>query len=59
MSPVILLTGTGAGSDITLPLDRKPTLVVLAERGAREDGEAIIIVIPEARPPEGGWRCMS
>ena len=47
MSPVILLTGTGAGSDITLPLDRKPTLVVLAERGAREDGEAIIIVIPE------------
>ena len=47
MSPVILLTGTGAGSDITLPLDRKPTLVVLAERGAREDGEAIIIVVPE------------
>ena len=47
MSPVVLLTGTGAGSDITLPLDRKPTLVVLAERGAREDGEAIIIVVPE------------
>ena len=47
MSPVVLLTGTGAGSDITLPLDRKLTSVVLAERGAREDGEAIIIIVPE------------
>ena len=45
MPPVILLTGAGAGGDITLSLDGKPTSVVFVERGVREDGEAVIIVI--------------
>ena len=47
MPPVILLTGAGAGGDITLPLDGEPTSVVLAEGGAREDGESIVVVVPD------------
>ena len=47
MPPVVLLTGAGAGGDITLPLDGEPTSVVLAEGGSREDGEAFIIVVPD------------
>ena len=46
MPPVVLLTSAGAGDVITLSLDREPTSVVLAERGAREDGEAIVVVVP-------------
>ena len=46
MPPVVLLTGAGAGGNITLPLDGEPTSVVLAERGAREDGEAFVVVVP-------------
>ena len=47
MPPVVLLTSAGAGDVITLSLDREPTSVVLAERGVREDGEAIVVVIPD------------
>ena len=47
MPPVVLLTGAGAGDDITLPLDAEPTSVVLAEVGSGEDGEAIIVVAPD------------
>ena len=47
MPPVVLLTGAGASGGITLSLDREPTLVVLAERGVRENGEAIIVVVPD------------
>ena len=47
MPPVVLLTGAGAGGDITLPLDREPTSVVLAEGRAREDGESVVVVIPD------------
>ena len=46
MPPVVLLTGAGAGGDITLPLDAEPTSVMLAEVWSREDGEAIVIVVP-------------
>ena len=44
MPPVVLLTGAGAGGDITLPLDAEPTSVMLAEVWSREDGEAVIVV---------------
>ena len=47
MPPVILLTGAGASGDITLPLDGEPTSVVFAEGGAREDGESVVVVIPD------------
>ena len=47
MPPVVLLTGAGASDDITLPLDAEPTSVVLAEVGSGEDGEAIIVVVPD------------
>ena len=47
MPPVVLLTGAGAGGDITLPLDAEPTSVMLAEVGSREDGEAFIVVVPD------------
>ena len=47
MPPVVLLTGAGAGSNITLPLDAEPTSVMLAEVGSREDGEAIVVVVPD------------
>ena len=47
MPPVVLLTGAGAGGNITLPLDTEPTSVLLAEVGSREDGEAVVIVVPE------------
>ena len=47
MPPVVLLTGAGAGDDITLPLDGEPTSVVLAERRAREDGESVVVVVPD------------
>ena len=46
MPPVVLLTGAGAGDDITLSLDREPTSVMLAEGRTREDGEAVVVVIP-------------
>ena len=44
MPPVVLLTGAGAGGDITLPLDAEPTSVMFAEVGSREDGEAVVVV---------------
>ena len=47
MPPVVLLTGAGAGGDITLPLDVEPTSVMFAEMGSGEDGEAIVIVVPD------------
>ena len=47
MPPVVLLTGAGASDDITLPLDAEPTSVVLAEVGSGEDGEAVIVVVPD------------
>ena len=47
MPPVVLLTGAGAGGDITLPLDAEPTSVMFAEMGSREDGEAFVVVIPD------------
>ena len=46
MPPVVLLTGAGASGDITLPLDAEPTSVMLAEVGSREDGEAVVVVVP-------------
>ena len=46
MPPVVLLTGAGAGDDITLSLDREPTSVMLAEGRTREDGEAVVVVVP-------------
>ena len=46
MPPAVLLAGAGAGGDITLPLDAEPTSVVLAEVGSREDGEAVVVVVP-------------
>ena len=47
MPPVVLLTGAGASGDITLPLDGEPTSVVFAEGGAREDGESIVVIVPD------------
>ena len=47
MPPVVLLTGAGAGGNITLPLDAEPTSVMLAEVGSWEDGEAVVVVIPD------------
>ena len=47
MPPVVLLTGAGAGDDITLPLEAKPTSVMLAEVGSREDGKAVVVVVPD------------
>ena len=47
MPPVVLLTGAGASGNITLRLDGEPTSVMLAEGGAREDGEAVIVVVPD------------
>ena len=47
MPPVVLLTGAGAGDDITLPLDVEPTSVLLAEVGGREDGKAVVVVVPD------------
>ena len=47
MPPVVLLTGAGAGGDITLPLDVEPTSVMFAEVGSREDGEAVVVVVPD------------
>ena len=47
MPPVVLLTGAGAGDDITLPLGAEPTSVVLAEVGSGEDGETIVVVVPD------------
>ena len=47
MPPVVLLTGAGAGGDITLLLGGKPTLVVLVEWGMREDSEAVVVVISD------------
>ena len=41
------MTGAGASGDITLPLDVEPTSVMLAEVGSREDGEAIVVVVPD------------
>ena len=52
MPPVVLLTGAGAGDDITLLLDAEPTSVMFAEVGGREDGEAVVIVVPDV-PGEG------
>ena len=46
MPPVVLLTGAGASDDITLPLGTEPTSVVFAEVRSREDGEAVVVVIP-------------
>ena len=47
MPPVVLLTGAGASGNITLRLDGEPTSVMLAEGGAREDGKAVIVVVPD------------
>ena len=47
MPPVVLLTGAGAGGNITLPLDAEPTSVMFAEVGGREDGEAVVVVVPD------------
>ena len=47
MPPVVLLTGAGASSDITLLLDAEPTSVRFAEVGSREDGEAVVVVVPD------------
>ena len=47
MPPVVLLTGAGAGDDITLPLDAEPTSVMFAEVGGGEDGEAVVVVVPD------------
>ena len=47
MPPVVLLTGAGAGDNITLPLDAEPTSILLAEVGSGEDGEAFIVVVPD------------
>ena len=47
MPPVVLLTGAGAGGDITLSLDGEPTSVMFAEVGGREDGEAVVVVVPD------------
>ena len=47
MPPAILLAGAGASGDITLPLGGKPTLVVLVERVAREDGDVIFVIVPD------------
>ena len=47
MPPVVLLTGAGAGGDITLSLDGEPTSVMFAEGRVREDGEAVVVVIPD------------
>ena len=47
MPPVVLLTGAGAGCDITLPLDAELTSVLLAEVGSGKDGEAVVIVVPD------------
>ena len=41
------MTGAGASGDITLPLDAELTSVMFAEVGSREDGKAIVIVIPD------------
>ena len=46
MPPVVLLTGAGAGGNITLPLDAEPTSVMLMEVWGREDGEAVVVVVP-------------
>ena len=46
MPPVVLLTGAGASDDITLPLDAEPTSVMFAEMGGGEDGEAVVVVVP-------------
>ena len=45
MPPAVLLAGAGASGDITLPLGGKPTLVVLVERVAREDGDVIFVIV--------------
>ena len=47
MPPVVLLTGAGTGDDITLPLDAEPTSVMFAEVGSREDGKAVVVVVPD------------
>ena len=47
MPPVVLSTGAGASGDITPPLDVEPTSVRFAEVGSREDGEAVVIVVPD------------
>ena len=41
------MTGAGASDDITLPLGAEPTSVVLAEVGSGEDGETIVVVVPD------------
>ena len=46
MPPVVLLTGAGASDDITLSLDVEPTSVLFAEVGGGEDGEAVVVVVP-------------
>ena len=47
MPPVVLSTGAGAGDDITLLLDAEPTSVMFTEVGSREDGEAVVVVVPD------------
>ena len=47
MPPVVLLTGAGASDDITLPLDAEPTSVLFAEVGGGEDGEAVVVIVPD------------
>ena len=47
MPPVVLLTSAGASGDITLQLDAELTSVMFVEVGGREDGEAVVVVVPD------------
>ena len=57
MPPVILLTGAGAGDNITLPLDiNEPTLVVLGAPPLLNEvgGRVVAIVVGEVGPVDKG-----
>jgi hypothetical protein len=57
MPPVVLLTGAGAGDNITLPLDiNEPTLVVLGALPLLNEvgGRVVAIVVGEVGPVDKG-----
>jgi hypothetical protein len=57
MPPVVLLTGAGAGDNITLPLDiNEPTLVVLGAPPLLNEvgGRVVAIVVGEVGPVDKG-----